>query len=104
MIIAGISDHERSCLDAMEAEMREHLNLNSVLRGLTKHRITTKTLNFEVMKQPVPLRISKLIEVLSHRGKSSYRTFCEVLKEQRHHFIAYQLLRAAYITQKEYYF
>lgn len=84
--------------------MKEHLNLNSVLRGLTKHKVTTKTLNFEVMKQPVAMRISKLIEVVSHRGRGAFRVFSEVLKEQGHQIIAYQLLRAAYMPQKEYYF
>lgn len=77
------------------------LELNSVLRGLLKEQVFTKTLNFEVMKKPNPERVPKLINILSTRGDRAFRAFCRVLKRDGEHELAYGLLKAAYRKEKE---
>ena len=81
--------------------MIEDLDINSVLRGLLREHVFTKTLNFEVIKRPQPERVSKLIDILCVRGPSAFRLFCKVLKDEYEFELSYELLKAAYRKEKE---
>ncbi len=81
--------------------MVEDLDLNSVLRGLLRERVITKTLNFEVIKRPQAERISKLIDILCVRGPNAFRMFCKVLKDEYEFDLSYELPKAAYRREVE---
>lgn len=92
---------EREALWQMEQRLSEELHMNSVLRGLLKEGIFTKTLSFEVMKQPPGERVQKLIEILVTRGRTAFRKFCKVLRQEGKLDTSFELLRMAYVKEAE---
>jgi len=78
------------------------LHVASILRGLVRERIFTRTLSFEVMKQVPAERLPKLVELLSGRGRRAFAVFCRVLKNDANQpELAYVMMRAAYCRQQE---
>ena len=98
-----MSKYERKALDKYKEEMVALLKVNSVLRGLLKEKIFTKTLNFEVMKKPAPERISRLLELLRNRGRHAFHVFCDVVKQEGEVELAYNLKRESYRKEEEIY-
>lgn len=92
---------EREALWSFQEKLSEGLHLNSVLRGLIKEGIFTKTLSFEVMKQPHVDRMRKMIEILCTRGESAFRSFCLVLKKEGEIETSYELRKMAYRKELE---
>ena len=98
-----MDDPQREALDIVRPKLVEGLQLNSVLRGLLKGGIFTRTLNFEVMKQPPPERVTKLLDLLCTRGNRALKVFCNVLKKEFEVELAYELQRASYVKEEEFY-
>jgi len=95
---------QRDALTAFQSTLTEGtLHINSVLRGLLKEGIFTKTLNFEVMKQPHTDRVRKLLELLGTRGENAFNAFCAVLKREGAMELSYQLQKDAYRKELEIY-
>ena len=53
------------------------------------------------MKQPHQDRTRKLIDILSSRGKSAFRAFCNVLKKEGEIEMSFQLKKEAYKKELE---
>jgi len=78
------------------------LHIASILRGLVRERIFTRTLSFEVTKQVSSERLPKLVELLTGRGRRAFAAFCRVLKNDADQpELAYMLMKAAYCRQQE---
>jgi len=78
------------------------LHIASILRGLVRERIFTRTLSFEVTKQVSSERLPKLVELLAGRGRRAFAAFCRVLKKDADQpELAYMLMKAAYCRQQE---
>jgi len=78
------------------------LHIASILRGLVRERIFTRTLSFEVTKQVPAERLPKLVELLAGRGRRAFATFCRVLKTDADQpELAYMMMKAAYCRQQE---
>ena len=98
---AEIADCEKEALERYRPILLEELEINSILRGLLRERVLTRTLNFEVMKRPAEERVKKLLEILTSRGSRAFRGFCQVLKTESELELAYELRRAAYVKEEE---
>jgi len=78
------------------------LHIASILRGLVRERIFTRTLSFEVTKQVPTERLPKLVELLTGRGRRAFAAFCRVLKNDADQpELAYMMMKAAYCRQPE---
>jgi len=78
------------------------LHIASVLRGLVREGIFTRTLSFEVMKQTPSDRLRKLVDLLCCRGDRAFSAFCRVLKDEAAQpELAYMMMKAAYCRQQE---
>ena len=78
------------------------IHIASILRGLVRERIFTRTLSFEVTKQVPAERLPKLVELLSGRGRRAFAAFCRVLKNDADQpELAYMMMKAAYCRQQE---
>jgi len=78
------------------------LHIASILRGLVRERIFTRTLSFEVTKQVPAERLPKLVELLAGRGRRAFAAFCRVLKSDADQpELAYMMMKAAYCRQRE---
>jgi len=78
------------------------LHMASILRGLVRERIFTRTLSFEVVKQVPGDRLAKLVELLTGRGRRAFAVFCRVLKTDADQpELAYMMMKAAYCRQQE---
>ncbi len=66
-----------------------------------REKVITKTLNFEVAKQPPEQRIGKLLDILEYRGHDAFRLFCKVLKDEYEFELSYELMKAAYRVETE---
>jgi len=78
------------------------LHITSILRGLVRERIFTRTLSFEVTKQVPAERLPKLVELLAGRGRRAFAAFCRVLKTDADQpELAYMMMKAAYCRQQE---
>jgi ankyrin repeat protein len=81
---------------------RYSLHIASVLRGLVREGIFTKTLSFEVMKQAPADRLRKLVDLLCTRGDRAFGVFCRVLRDEADQpEMAYMMMKAAYRRQRE---
>ena len=63
--------------------------------------IFTKTLQFEVMKQPAPERVTKMLQILTTRGRQAFRIFCKVLRDVGEIELGYLLMKSAYRKENE---
>ena len=88
--------HERDVIDQYADDLTQLLDVSSVLRGLTKYKVFTKTLAFEVSKKLAHERASKLFDILTTRGVNAFAGFCRVLKDEGEIELAYCLQRDAY--------
>ena len=79
----------------------DSLEIKSLLRGLFKRKVLTKTLVFDVSKQKSQDRMKRLIEILFTRGTRAYQEFCETVKDEGEFDFAYCLQRDAYNAEKE---
>lgn len=78
------------------------LHMASILRGLVRERVFTRTLSFEVTKQVPGERLTKLVELLAGRGRRAFAAFCRVLKNDADQpELAYMMMKAAYCRQQE---
>ena len=82
-------------------DLMDVLEIKSLLRGLLKRKVLTKTLVFDVSKQKSQDRMKRLIEILFTRGASAYQEFCETVKDEGEFDLAYRLQRDAYNVEKE---
>ena len=98
--VSEIDEIQQEALDKFKEQLSQ-LQLNSMLRGLLKRQIFTKTLNFEVMKTAPPGRVARLLEILRTRGARAFRAFCEILKEDCEVELAYGLQKEAYKKEVE---
>ena len=101
MCVSEISKLQKDALNKYSEELAASIKINSVLRGLLKEKVFTKTLNFEVVKQAPGERTSKLLEILSSRGSDAFRAFCDVLKKDGETELAYNLKRESYHKETE---
>ena len=93
--------HQQEALDIFSSQLLEILHLNSVLGGLIREKVFTRTLQFEVMKQLPHERIPKLLSLVRMRGRRAFHGFCEMLKGEMQYELAYGLQRAAYVRPVE---
>ena len=98
--VTEIEGIQQKALEKFKDQLSQ-LEMNSILRGLLKRQIFTKTLNFEVMKTAPPCRVSRLLEILRMRGARAYRAFCEILKEDCEVELAYGLQKEVYKKEVE---
>ena len=103
MFVSAISKVQKEALAKYTEELAASVKINSVLRGLLREKVFTKTLNFEVAKQAPGERITKLIELLSTRGTDAFRVFCDVLKMDGETELAFNLKRESYQKELEIY-
>ena len=94
---------QREALELNKERIMESIDLQSVLRGLLKEGILTKTLNFEVIKRSSGERVAKLLDILVTRGPNAFNVLCRVLKETGHPELAYFLLKESYRKDEEIY-
>jgi len=105
IILSEIHSAQRHALHLFQVILEEErLHINSLLRGLLRERIFTKTLRFEIMKQPRADRLRKLIQILEHRGERAFDVFCSVLKTEGAVEVSYHLQKEAYRREPEVYF
>ena len=98
-----MSSRQKETLLSYADDMSAILEIQSVLRGLTKGHVFTKTLTFEVMKNTPNERVPKLLELLCHRGSNAFNVFCRVLKEEGEVELSYNLLKDSYRKEVEIY-
>ena len=98
--VTEIEGIQQKALEKFKDQLSQ-LELNSMLRGLLKRQIFTKTLNFEVMKTAPPCRVHRLLEILCMRGARAFRAFCEILKEDCEVKLAYGLQKEVYKKEVE---
>ena len=103
MLVSAISKVQKEALAKCTEELAASVKINSVLRGLLREKIFTKTLNFEVAKQAPGERITKLIKLLSTRGTDAFRVFCDVLKMDGETELAFNLKQESYQKKFEIY-
>ncbi len=98
------SELPRSQQDALwnhRDQLQSSIELNSVLRGLLKAGIFTKTLNFEVMKKPAGDRVDRLLGILCTRGSRAFWTFCRLLLQEGEIELGYTLQKVGYSKEIE---
>ena len=61
--VSAISKVQKEALAKYTEELAAYVKINSVLRGLLREKVFTKTPNFEVANQAPGERITKLIEL-----------------------------------------
>jgi len=96
------SQQSSSSVASLSSSLGAPLHIASILRGLVRERIFTRTLSFEVTKQVSSERLPKLVELLAGRGRRAFAAFCRVLKNDADQpELAYMLMKAAYCRQQE---
>ena len=103
LLFSELPIEQREALERNKEHLVETIDLQSVLRGLMKQAILTKTLNFEVIKKPANERVGKLLDILFYRGGNAFSALCRVLKHSGQQELSYFLMKESYRKDEEIY-
>jgi len=102
LFVDEVCSQQSSLAASLSSSFGQPLHMASILRGLVRERIFTRTLSFEVSKQVPGERLTKLVELLTGRGRRAFAAFCRVLKNDADQpELAYMMMKAAYCRQPE---